>query len=136
MALHYGEAAYGNVGSGVRLDFTVIGRDVGLTSRIANLNRPLGQPVLMSRAFVERLRAGSADPVGAFALRGFKEPVEVFRPGPRGRRAMMRRRDDPDALEPRSGLPAAPACAGGASATCRCASSCRTSSRCWRSASA
>ena len=29
IALHYGEAAYGNVGSGVRLDFTVIGKDVG-----------------------------------------------------------------------------------------------------------
>ena len=28
IALHHGEAAYGNVGSGSRLDFTVIGRDV------------------------------------------------------------------------------------------------------------
>src|SRR3954452_11957510 len=39
IALHYGEAAYGNVGSGVRLDFTVIGPDVNLASHIAQLNK-------------------------------------------------------------------------------------------------
>src|SRR3954471_7451777 len=38
LALHHGEAAYGNVGSGARLDFTVIGPDVNLASRIAQLN--------------------------------------------------------------------------------------------------
>ena len=79
VALHYGEAAYGNVGSGVRLDFTVIGKDVGLTSRIATLNRPLDQPVLMSGDFAERLH-GRAVHVGAFAVRGFKHPIDVFRP--------------------------------------------------------
>ena len=79
VALHYGEAAYGNVGSGVRLDFTVIGRDVNLASRIADMNRKLGEPLLMSRAFVERLRR-ETDDLGAFPARGFKDPVEVFRP--------------------------------------------------------
>ncbi|MGF6229992.1 adenylate cyclase [Inquilinus ginsengisoli] len=34
VALHHGEVAYGNIGSGGRLDFTVIGRDVNLVSRI------------------------------------------------------------------------------------------------------
>ncbi len=79
VALHYGEAAYGNIGSGVRLDFTVIGKDVGLASRIAALNRPLEQPVLMSRDFVERLD-GTAVRIGAFPMRGFKQPIDVFRP--------------------------------------------------------
>ena len=37
IALHFGNAAYGNVGSGARLDYTVIGRDVNLASRIADL---------------------------------------------------------------------------------------------------
>ena len=81
IALHYGEAAYGNVGSGIRLDFTVIGRDVNLASRIAGMNRTLGEPLLMSRAFVDRLRRKAVD-LGAFPARGFKDPVEVFRPGP------------------------------------------------------
>ena len=92
VALHYGEAAYGNVGSGVRLDFTVIGKDVGLTSRIANLNRPLEQPVLMSSAFVERL-ARPAVRVGTFALRGFKAPVPVVRPAAPGEDAVPRGAD-------------------------------------------
>ncbi len=81
VALHYGEAAYGNVGSGLRLDFTVIGKDVGLTSRIANLNRPLDQPVLMSGEFARRLHSRAMH-VGAFAVRGFKTPIDVFRPEP------------------------------------------------------
>ncbi len=79
VALHHGEAAYGNVGSGLRLDFTVIGKDVGLTSRIASLNRPLDEPVLMSRDFVGRLHRPVVE-VGAFAVRGFKDLVTVFRP--------------------------------------------------------
>ncbi len=107
VALHYGEAAYGNVGSGVRLDFTVIGRDVGLTSRIANLNRPLGQPVLMSRDFAGRLH-GPAAHVGAFAVRGFKDARRrVPARAARGRctrtepmRHERRRDRDRDALEP------------------------------------
>ena len=79
VALHYGEVAYGNIGSGQRLDFTVIGRDVGLASRLANLNRPLDLPILMSAAFVGRLHAG-ADHVGAYEVRGFREPLQVYRP--------------------------------------------------------
>ena len=79
IALHFGEAAYGNVGSGLRLDFTVIGRDVGLASRIGTLNARLGEPLLMSSAFTEKLDA-PAEPIGAFTVRGFSTPVSVFRP--------------------------------------------------------
>ena len=86
IALHYGEAAYGNIGSGVRLDFTVIGRDVNLASRIADMNRNLGEPLLMSRSFVERLRRQTVE-LGAFPARGFRDPVEVFRPDEPAKRA-------------------------------------------------
>lgn len=79
IALHYGEAAYGNVGSGLRLDFTVIGRDIGLASRIGTMNARLGEPLLLSEAFVERLRRPVV-PLGAFAARGFTTPLAVFRP--------------------------------------------------------
>ena len=82
-ALHYGETAYGNVGSGVRLDFTVIGKDVALASRIAALNRELNEPVLMSDDFAKRLSVAVAR-VGASDLRGFAGAVEVFRPDPVG----------------------------------------------------
>jgi len=79
LALHHGEAAYGNVGSGVRLDFTVIGPDVNLASRIAQLNKVLGEPLLMSQAFVDVL-PGRSEPLGAHAVDGFEEAVPIYRP--------------------------------------------------------
>ncbi|MGO4571268.1 adenylate/guanylate cyclase domain-containing protein [Microvirga sp. 2TAF3] len=79
IALHHGDAAYGNVGSGRRLDFTVIGRDVNLASRIAELNKRLGEPLLMSKPFVEHLW-GDPAPLGAHEVEGFDEKIEVFKP--------------------------------------------------------
>jgi adenylate cyclase len=79
VALHLGEAAYGNVGSGGRLDFTVIGPDVNLASRIAQLNKVLGEPLLMSQAFVDVLPRRS-EPLGAHALDGFEEAAPIYRP--------------------------------------------------------
>jgi adenylate cyclase len=64
IALHHGEVAYGNVGSGGRLDFMVIGPDVNLASRIAQLNKVLGEPLLMSQAFLDVL-PGRPEPLGA-----------------------------------------------------------------------
>jgi adenylate cyclase len=78
IALHHGEAAYGNVGSGARLDFTVIGPDINLASRIAELNKALAEPLLMSRAFAQHLW-GDPEPLGAHQVDGFPEPVPVYR---------------------------------------------------------
>ena len=79
VALHHGDAAYGNIGSGERLDFTVIGRDVNLASRMAKLNKTLGEPLLMSSAFAAHL-AGGAESLGEHALEGFDQAVTLFRP--------------------------------------------------------
>jgi adenylate cyclase len=79
IALHHGDAAYGNVGSGQRLDFTVIGRDVNLASRIADLNKRLGEPLLMSKPFVDHLW-GNPLPLGSHTVEGFQEAIEVYRP--------------------------------------------------------
>ncbi len=79
IALHHGEAAYGNVGSGERLDFTIIGRDVNVASRIAKLNRTLNEPLLMSQPFVEHLW-GEPEPLGFHTLDGFDEAVAIYRP--------------------------------------------------------
>ncbi|WP_229426703.1 adenylate/guanylate cyclase domain-containing protein [Microvirga alba] len=79
IALHHGDAAYGNVGSGRRLDFTVIGRDVNLASRIADLNKRLGEPLLMSKSFVNHLW-GNPTCLGSHRVEGFEEQIEVFKP--------------------------------------------------------
>ena len=72
IALHYGSVAHGNVGSGERLDFTVIGKDVNLASRIANKCKDLDTPLLMSAPFAERVRT-PVNELGAFELRDVTE---------------------------------------------------------------
>ena len=81
MALHVGEVAYGNIGAGDRLDFTIIGRDVNLLARIEKLCGELDEPVVMSAAFA-KLVGGVARPLGTFELKGFAEPVAAFAPSP------------------------------------------------------
>src|ERR1700756_514316 len=48
LALHLGEALYGNVGAMDRLDFTVIGPAVNEVARIEAQCEPLGRRVLVS----------------------------------------------------------------------------------------
>ncbi len=78
-ALHYGQAAYGNIGAGERLDFTVIGKDVNLTSRISRLSSFLERPVLMSEAFAQSLATPTVQ-VGSFELKGIEGWQPVFAP--------------------------------------------------------
>ena len=79
LALHFGPVVYGNVGSGRRLDFTVIGRAVNEVSRIEALCGALVQPLLVSDALAAR--SGQAlQPVGSFALRGISGERRIWRP--------------------------------------------------------
>ena len=79
IALHYGEAAYGNVGSGERLDFTVIGRDVNIANRIARLNGRLDRPILMSEAFARQVKSDTQH-LGAFELKGVPGEYGLYAP--------------------------------------------------------
>ncbi len=79
IALHHGQAAYGNIGAGERLDFTVIGKDVNLTSRISRLSSFLERPVLMSEAFAQSLAQPTVQ-VGSFELKGIEGWQPVFAP--------------------------------------------------------
>lgn len=82
-ALHFGEVAYGNVGSGERLDYTVIGRDVNLASRVAGLCGTLQRPLLMSEHFAAELKDQVFDPCGLHELKGLSQPVSIFSAGSR-----------------------------------------------------
>ncbi len=82
VALHVGRVAYGNIGAGSRLDFTAIGSDVNLVSRLETRCKQLGECLVMSERFarhvtwpvkeIEReIIPGFADPVGVFRLDGY-----------------------------------------------------------------
>lgn len=80
LGLHIGEVFFGNIGSQDRLDFTVVGPAVNEVSRIAAMCRSADQSMLVSAAFAAALR--DAGPrlvsVGRYALRGVKQPQELF----------------------------------------------------------
>jgi len=81
VALHVGDVLYGNVGSGRRLDFTIIGPAVNEAARLEHLCGALGVPMVVSRRFVEALAAPDRFRcLGPQALRGVRVPVEVFTP--------------------------------------------------------
>jgi adenylate cyclase len=48
IALHVGDAMYGNVGAHDRLDFTVIGPAVNLCARLESLAGGLGEKIICS----------------------------------------------------------------------------------------
>ena len=79
IALHVGEVLYGNIGTSDRLDFTILGSAVNEASRIEALCRPLGRSVLLSSSFHASLpRSARIVSVGMHALRGIREPQELF----------------------------------------------------------
>lgn len=79
IALHHGEAAYGNVGAGQRLDFTVIGRDVNIACRVAKLNKALNKPILMTKTFAHHIWQEQKC-VGDYILEGMNEKVQLYTP--------------------------------------------------------
>ncbi|HET6158454.1 MAG TPA: adenylate/guanylate cyclase domain-containing protein [Dongiaceae bacterium] len=80
LGLHIGDVFFGNIGSKDRLDFTIVGPAVNEASRIAAMCRSADQRMLVSAAFAAALRdAGPAlVSVGRYALRGVKQPQELF----------------------------------------------------------
>ncbi|HUT49178.1 MAG TPA: adenylate/guanylate cyclase domain-containing protein [Alphaproteobacteria bacterium] len=80
LALHLGDVLYGNIGASDRLDFTVIGPAVNEASRIQSLCRPMERNTLISAAFHEVACGchGELESLGFHALRGVREPQELF----------------------------------------------------------
>jgi adenylate cyclase len=79
IALHYGEVCYGNIGSGRRLDFTLIGPDVNVVSRIQSVCSELGEALLMSEPFREEAGVEGSVSIGPQQLKGFAGTTELFK---------------------------------------------------------
>lgn len=80
VGLHVGEVCYGNIGSRERLDFTVIGREVNIASRIEGMCKQLEAPLLCSLAFATESGRAFRD-LGQFELKGVGEPIRLGVPG-------------------------------------------------------
>jgi adenylate cyclase len=77
-ALHAGEVTFGNVGSRARLDFTLIGPAVNEAFRIEAMTKTLGRTILLSDAFASILEPTGVVSLGFHALKGVREPKEIF----------------------------------------------------------
>ncbi|MGE4247572.1 MAG: adenylate/guanylate cyclase domain-containing protein, partial [Parvibaculaceae bacterium] len=77
IALHAGDIAYGNIGGRTRLDFTVIGPAVNHTSRLLELTKRLGEPILISEMF-QAASGLDLRPLGSQALRDVPQPQLIY----------------------------------------------------------
>lgn len=79
VGLHTGPANVGNFGSKSRVDYTAIGENINLASRMEGLNKYLHTSVLITGATKEGLKDEFALRFcGKFQLKGFERAVEVY----------------------------------------------------------
>ncbi|MCI5048152.1 MAG: adenylate/guanylate cyclase domain-containing protein [Aquisalinus sp.] len=78
-ALHFGKVVFGNIGAADRLDFTIIGKDVNLLSRLEQKCKEYDQDILASEQF-SALVPECMQEVAKAELRGIKNPVTLFAP--------------------------------------------------------
>ena len=72
-----GDVTYGNIGTGNRLEFTVIGEAANLAARIESMCKLLCEPVLLSAEFAD-CKPDRFVSLGQHPLKGISEPQEIF----------------------------------------------------------
>ena len=79
LGLHTGEANVGNFGSDARFDYTALGENINLASRMEGLNKYMGTRVLLTGE-TQREVGGRVVTrfLGLFRLKGFEKAVEVY----------------------------------------------------------
>ena len=79
IGLHTGVANVGNFGSTARVDYTALGENINLASRMEGLNKYLGTDILITG----QTREGAGDKItsrfaGHFRLKGFEKAAEAY----------------------------------------------------------
>jgi adenylate cyclase len=77
IGINRGSVTYGNIGSPDRLDFTVLGSAVNVASRVQDLCKTVGEPVLATQS-VALCWPDIFSPKGSHSGRGVAEPIKIF----------------------------------------------------------
>lgn len=80
MGLHTGAAISGTIGSNERMEYTVIGDTVNMSSRIEASTKTFGQDLLVSQAVVDKVGPNYlCEVAGSAAVKGKTEPLKLYR---------------------------------------------------------